>query len=88
MKIVIDSVTIYLKPFIETLTGLHLHCRRRRSAMSDCEGDSETPPPSLAATRSRRENAGKRSAKNASKFAALKASRQGGPKMNYDEEEV
>ena len=56
--------------------------------MSDCEGDSETPPPSLAATRSRRENAGKRSAKNASKFAALKASRQGGPKMNYDDEEV
>ena len=37
--------------------------------MSDCEG--EVPPPSLAATRSRRENAGKKSAKTASKFAAL-----------------
>ena len=54
--------------------------------MSDCEG--EVPPPSLAATRSRRENAGKKSAKTASKFAALKASREGGRKMNYEEEEV
>ena len=54
--------------------------------MSDCEG--EVPPPSLAATRSRRDNAGKKSAKTASKFAALKASREGGRKMNYEEEEV
>lgn len=54
--------------------------------MSDCEG--EAPPPSLAATRSRRENAGQKSAKTASKFAALKASREGGRKMNYEEEEV
>lgn len=54
--------------------------------MSDSEG--EIPPPSLAATRSRRENAGRKSAKTASKFAALKASREGGRKMNYEEEEV
>ena len=54
--------------------------------MSDSEG--EVPPPSLAATRSRRDNAGKKSAKTASKFAALKASREGGRKMNYEDEEV
>jgi len=61
--------------------------------MSDSDGDS-TPsvssPATLASTRSRRDNAGKRSAP-AGKFAALqklKEARAQGKKMNYDVEEV
>jgi len=60
--------------------------------MSDSDGDSESAvnSPSLAATRSRRDNAGKRKAP-ASKFAALqklKEARESGRKMNYDVEDV
>ena len=56
--------------------------------MSDSE--EVAPSPTLAATRSRRENAGKRKT-TASKFEALKKlreARDGGRKMNYDDEEV
>ena len=56
--------------------------------MSD--SDENTPSPSLAATRSRRENAGRRKT-TANKFEALKRlreARDGGRKMNYEEEEV
>ena len=55
--------------------------------MSD--SDEATPSPSLAATRSRRENAGRRKT-TASKFEALKKlreARDGGRKMNYEDEE-
>ena len=56
--------------------------------MSD--SDEATPSPSLASTRSRRENAGRRKT-TANKFEALKKlkeARAGGNKMNYEEEEV
>lgn len=60
--------------------------------MSDSDGDN-TPSvesPSLAATRSRRDNAGKRKAP-AGKFAALqklREAREQGKKMNYEVEEI
>eukprot|EP00090_Calanus_glacialis_P016583 TRINITY_DN25936_c0_g1_i4.p1 TRINITY_DN25936_c0_g1~~TRINITY_DN25936_c0_g1_i4.p1 ORF type:complete len:1464 (-),score=583.40 TRINITY_DN25936_c0_g1_i4:126-4448(-) len=62
--------------------------------MSDSDGDQQAAPsvesPSLAASRSRRDNAGKRKAP-AGKFAALqrlREAREQGKKMNYEVEEV